>query len=51
MFVDIKGEDYEIEYNMVNLFRFMGNGFMEWEFDEKSDLLWYVEKVEIFWMI
>ncbi|KAH8169099.1 flavin-binding monooxygenase-like domain-containing protein [Sarocladium implicatum] len=46
MLSDIRGEDFNIEYNTVNPFRFMGNGFTEWEFDEKSDLSWYVEKAE-----
>lgn len=46
MLSDIRGEDYLIEYNTMNPLRFMGNGFTEWEFDEKSDLSWYVEKAE-----
>ncbi|EAU37569.1 conserved hypothetical protein [Aspergillus terreus NIH2624] len=40
---EIRGEDFEIEYNSPNSFRFLGNGFTEWEMDEKNDLSWYVE--------
>ncbi|KAF7551089.1 hypothetical protein G7046_g7809 [Stylonectria norvegica] len=46
MLTDIRGEDFDITYNTANPFRFMGNGFTEFEFDEKSDLSWYVEKAE-----
>ncbi|KAK0624227.1 hypothetical protein B0T14DRAFT_454425 [Immersiella caudata] len=44
---DIRAEDFEIEYNTANPFRFMGNGFTAFEMDENSDLSWYVEKAEI----
>lgn len=40
---DIRAEDFDITYNTSNAFRFMGNGFLEWELDPKSDLAWYVE--------
>ncbi|KAL6246287.1 hypothetical protein RBB50_006523 [Rhinocladiella similis] len=40
---EIRAEDYEIAYNSPNPFRFMGNGFTEWEMQEDSDLSWYVE--------
>lgn len=43
---DIRGEDFNIIYNSANQFRFMGNGFTEYEMDEKSDLSWYVEVAE-----
>uniref|UniRef100_A0A0D2XXV2 Sterigmatocystin biosynthesis monooxygenase stcW n=1 Tax=Fusarium oxysporum (strain Fo5176) TaxID=660025 RepID=A0A0D2XXV2_FUSOF len=46
MLGDIRAEDFEIEYNTVNPFRFMGNGFTEFEMDPESDLSWYVEKAE-----
>ncbi|KAH8429230.1 uncharacterized protein LDX57_006897 [Aspergillus melleus] len=43
---DIRAEDFEIEYNSPNPFRFMGNGFTAWEMDEENDLSWYVELPE-----
>jgi hypothetical protein len=43
MLADIRAEDFDITYRTANPFRFMGNGFTEWEMDEKSDLSWYVE--------
>jgi hypothetical protein len=43
---DIRGEDFDIKYNSENQFRFMGNGFTEYEMDETSDLSWYVEVAE-----
>ena len=46
MIADLRPEDFEIEYNTANPFRFMGNGFTEFEMDEKSDLSWYVELAE-----
>ncbi|OBS25959.1 hypothetical protein FPOA_06491 [Fusarium poae] len=46
MLGDIRAEDFEIEYNTANPFRFMGNGFTEFEMDPDSDLSWYVEKAE-----
>jgi hypothetical protein len=46
MLTDIRAEDFEITYNTSNPFRFMGNGFTEFEMNEKSDLSWYVEKAE-----
>jgi hypothetical protein len=39
----IRAEDYDIVYNSANPFRFMGNGFTEWEMQDDSDLSWYVE--------
>ncbi|CAI4212651.1 unnamed protein product [Parascedosporium putredinis] len=47
MLTDIRGEDFEIKYNTDNSFRFMGNGFTEFEMDPTSDLSWYVEKAEV----
>ncbi|KAG8631779.1 hypothetical protein KVT40_000919 [Elsinoe batatas] len=46
MLTDIRGEDFNIEYNTSNPYRFMGNGFTEFEMDEASDLAWYVELAE-----
>lgn len=46
MISDIRGEDFEVEYNTANSFRFMGNGFTAFEMDPESDLSWYVEKAE-----
>ncbi|OBT87269.1 hypothetical protein VE02_02964 [Pseudogymnoascus sp. 03VT05] len=43
---DIRAEDFNIVYNTANNFRFMGNGFTEFESDPNSDLAWYVEKAE-----
>lgn len=43
---EIRGEDYDIVYNSTNPFRFMGNGFMEWEMKPDSDLSWYVEQTD-----
>jgi hypothetical protein len=46
MLGEIRAEDYDITYNTKNPFRFMGNGFTEFEMDEKSDLSSYVEIAE-----
>jgi hypothetical protein len=35
--------DYDIAYNSGNPFRFLGNGFTEWEMNEDADLGWYVQ--------
>ncbi|KAF2207705.1 hypothetical protein CERZMDRAFT_50616 [Cercospora zeae-maydis SCOH1-5] len=43
---EIRGEDFEIEYWTENCWRFMGNGFTEWEMGEGADLAWYVEIAE-----
>ncbi|KAL4821215.1 hypothetical protein BDW67DRAFT_172075 [Aspergillus spinulosporus] len=43
---ELRPEDFEIEYRSVNRFRFLGNGFMEYEADPESDLAWYVELPE-----
>lgn len=39
----IRSEHYDIAYNSGNPFRYLGNGFTEWEMKEDSDLAWYVE--------
>ncbi|KAJ9608745.1 hypothetical protein H2200_006516 [Cladophialophora chaetospira] len=43
---EIRAEDFEIQYRSPNPWKFMGNGFMEYEMDEQSDLSWYVELPE-----
>ncbi|KAJ5983102.1 hypothetical protein N7481_005201 [Penicillium waksmanii] len=43
MISDIRPEDFNIEYNSINPFRFMGNGFTEYEMTEGNDLSFYVE--------
>lgn len=40
---EIRAEDFEIEYRTANPWRFLGNGFTEFEMDPDSDLSWYVE--------
>lgn len=39
----IRAEDFDIEYRSPNPFRFLGNGFTQEEFDDESDLSWYIE--------
>lgn len=46
MISDIRPEDFNIEYNSINPFRFMGNGFTEYEMTEGNDLSFYVEVAE-----
>lgn len=41
---DTRAGDYEIVYRTANPFRFMGNGFTEYEMREGSDLAFYIEK-------
>lgn len=36
-------EDFDIKYRSRNRFRFMGNGFTDYELDDNNDLSWYVE--------
>ncbi|KAJ9646739.1 hypothetical protein H2204_000431 [Knufia peltigerae] len=43
MMKEIRAEHYDIVYNSRNPFRFLGNGFTEWEMQEDADLSWYVE--------
>lgn len=43
MMKEIRAEHYDIVYNSQNPFRFLGNGFTEWEMQEDADLSWYVE--------
>jgi hypothetical protein len=43
MVSEIRGEHYDIVYNSGNPFRFLGNGFTEWEMEEDADLSWYVQ--------
>lgn len=47
MISELRGEDFDIEYNSRNKFRFMGNGFTEYELDESNDLAFYLQKPEV----
>lgn len=40
---EIRAEDFEIAYRSPNPWKFMGNGFTEYEMQDDSDLSWYVE--------
>ena len=40
---DIRAEDFDIRYRSNNEFGFMGNGFTKEEFDDHSDLSFYIE--------
>ena len=42
----IRAEDFEIAYRSSNPWKFMGNGFTEYEMTEGNDLSWYVEAAE-----
>ncbi|KIV82362.1 hypothetical protein PV11_04481 [Exophiala sideris] len=44
MIADIRGEDWNVEYRSPNRFKFMGNGFTEYELDEANDLSWYIAR-------
>lgn len=41
---NLRPEDFEVEYRERNRFMFMGNGFMDFEFDDNADLAWYIER-------
>lgn len=43
---ELRPEDFEIEYNSANPFKFMGNGFTEFEMTEGNDLSFYVEAAD-----
>ena len=43
---EIRGEDFDITYRTANPWMLMGNGFMEFEMKEETDLSWYVEIAE-----
>ncbi|KAL3481418.1 hypothetical protein BJX99DRAFT_243737 [Aspergillus californicus] len=43
---ELRPEDFEIEYRSANSFRFLGNGFLEYELAPENDLAWYVELPE-----
>lgn len=40
---EVRAEHYDVVHRSGNPFRFLGNGFTEWELKEDSDLAWYVE--------
>jgi cation diffusion facilitator CzcD-associated flavoprotein CzcO len=42
---EIRGEDFDVTYNSPNPWKFMGNGFTEYEMGD-NDLSWYVEAAE-----
>lgn len=42
----IRTEDFDVRYRGPNRFKFLGNGFMEYELDPKNNLSWYVKN---FW--
>ncbi|KAK4942614.1 hypothetical protein LTR10_017743 [Elasticomyces elasticus] len=44
MIAEIRGEDWDVEYRSSNRFKFMGNGFTEYELDEENDLSWYIAR-------
>ncbi|KAL5935303.1 hypothetical protein ACKVV1_000049 [Pyricularia oryzae] len=46
LFSEIRGEDFDIVYRTRNPWRFLGNGFLEWEFREDADLSWYLEEAD-----
>ncbi|ETI19940.1 hypothetical protein G647_08955 [Cladophialophora carrionii CBS 160.54] len=41
---DLRPEDFDIEPRTKNRFRFLGNGFLQYELQKANDLAWYVEK-------
>jgi hypothetical protein len=41
---NLRPEDFEIEFRSANRYRFLGNGFTEYELEKTNDLAWYVEK-------
>ncbi|KIW43726.1 uncharacterized protein PV06_04798 [Exophiala oligosperma] len=41
---ELRVEDFDLTYRSNNRFKFMGNGFTEFELDPESDLAWYIEK-------
>ena len=38
----LRPEDFEIRYRSANRFRFLGNGFTEYELTEGNDLSYYI---------
>lgn len=41
---DLRPEDFDVQTRSCNRFRFMGNGFMSFEYQKDIDLAWYVQK-------
>ncbi|KIV88653.1 hypothetical protein PV10_08317 [Exophiala mesophila] len=41
---DLRPEDFDIEPRNKNRFRFLGNGFLQYELQKGNDLAWYVKK-------
>jgi hypothetical protein len=44
MIQELRPEDFDIRYRSKNRFRFMGNGFTEYELNDDNDLAFYVDK-------
>lgn len=40
---NIRGEDFDIRYRSSDPFAFFGNGELEWERDEGSNLAYYLK--------
>lgn len=40
---ELRLHDFDIRYRSANRFRFLGNGFTQYELDEGNDLAWYVQ--------
>lgn len=47
MISEIRGEDFDIEYNSRNKFSFMGNGFTHLDMDGNADLAFYLQKPDM----
>ena len=41
---ELRPEDFDITYRSKNKFRFMGNGFTEYELNDDNDLAFYVDR-------
>ncbi|EXJ53853.1 hypothetical protein A1O7_09189 [Cladophialophora yegresii CBS 114405] len=41
---DLRPEDFDIKPRNKNRFRFLGNGFLQYELQKGNDLAWYVER-------
>lgn len=44
MMKEIRGEDLEIRYRSGNRFRFMGDGYVDYEYNADADLAFYITK-------
>lgn len=41
---ELRMGDFDVRYHGSNRFKFMGNGFLQYELQSGNDLAWYVEK-------